>query len=82
MELIRLGDRTSGNGQVIGASAAMRYEGRFVARLGDEVSCLRHPDVKPNRIIEGDPDVTDHGIPVARHGHRVQCGCSLISSLA
>ena len=81
MDIIRFGDRTSSNGQVISASTTMRYEGRFVARLGDEVSCSRHPDVRPNRIIEGDPNVTDNGISIARHGHRAQCGCTLISSL-
>lgn len=55
--------------------------GRFVARKGDEVSCPKHPDVRPNRIIEGDSKTTDGRIPVAREGHRATCGCHLISSL-
>jgi uncharacterized Zn-binding protein involved in type VI secretion len=25
--------------------------------------------------------MTDHGVPLARHGHRATCGCRLISSL-
>jgi uncharacterized Zn-binding protein involved in type VI secretion len=37
--------------------------------------------VAPNVIEEGDPSMTDGGIPIARHGHRATCGCHLISSL-
>ncbi|MEC5403980.1 PAAR domain-containing protein [Paraburkholderia sp. MPAMCS5] len=59
----------------------MRYQGIRVARQGDEVKCPQHPDVKPNVILEGDGKITDHGIPVARHGHRATCGCRLISSI-
>ncbi|MBB3261179.1 putative Zn-binding protein involved in type VI secretion [Paraburkholderia bannensis] len=80
-KLIRLGDDTDHGGKVISASETMRYEGRFVARKGDEVSCPKHPDVRPNRIIEGDESMNDNGIPVARQGHRAMCGCRLISSL-
>ncbi|WP_321888514.1 PAAR domain-containing protein [Paraburkholderia bannensis] len=79
--LIRLGDDTDHGGKVISASRTMRYEGRFVARQGDEVTCPRHPDVRPNRIIEGDESTRDEGIPVALQGHRAMCGCGLISSL-
>jgi uncharacterized Zn-binding protein involved in type VI secretion len=32
-------------------------------------------------IEEGDPSMTDDGIPIARHGHRATCGYHLISSL-
>ncbi|WP_171986259.1 PAAR domain-containing protein, partial [Burkholderia cenocepacia] len=45
------------------------------------VSCPQHPDVSPNLIEEGDPSMTDDGIPIAQHGHRATCGCHLISSL-
>jgi len=81
MNLIRLDDDTDHGGKVITASSTMRFDGRFVARKGDEVSCPKHPDVKPNLIEEGDPSITDDGVPVARHGHRATCGCHLISSL-
>jgi uncharacterized Zn-binding protein involved in type VI secretion len=80
-KFIRLGDDTDHGGKVISASNKMRIRGRFVARKGDEVSCPKHPDVRPNRITDGDPKTTDGGIPVARHGHRAMCGCTLISSL-
>lgn len=81
MNLIRLDDDTDHGGKVITASKTMKYDGRYVARKGDEVSCPKHPDVKPNVILEGDESMTDDGIPIARHGHEATCGCHLISSL-
>ncbi|HBS3754108.1 TPA: PAAR domain-containing protein [Klebsiella pneumoniae] len=36
----------------------------------------------PTTIIEGNSDYLDHGIPVAFHGHKCACGCTLISSFA
>jgi len=81
MNLIRVDDDTDHGGKVLTGSTAMRYDGRFVARKGDRVSCPRHPDVSPNVIEEGDTSMTDGGIPIARHGHRATCGCHLISSL-
>ena len=79
-DLIRFGDDTDHGGKVISASLTMRYEGRFVARKGDEVSCPKH-DIKPNLIIDGDESMNDDGVPIARHGYRAMCGCRLISSL-
>ncbi|QBR00138.1 PAAR domain-containing protein [Paraburkholderia pallida] len=81
INLIRVGDNTDHGGKVETGSTTMRFEGRHVARKGDHVSCPQHPDVSPNVIEEGDPSMTDNGIPVARHGHRATCGCHLISSL-
>ena len=81
IDLIRLGDTTDHGGEVITASDTMRYGGRRVAREGDEVKCPQHPEVQPNVILEGDRKITDRGTPVARHGHRAMCACSLISSL-
>lgn len=78
---IRLGDSTDHGGKVISASSEMIYDGRPVARKGDEVTCPDHSGTKPNLILEGDETTTDGGIPVARHGHRATCGCHLISSL-
>jgi hypothetical protein len=49
-----------------------------------KVTMLRvrlHPDINPNLIQGGDDKITDHGVPVARHGHKAMCGCHLISSL-
>ncbi|ALL68862.1 hypothetical protein K788_0000129 [Paraburkholderia caribensis MBA4] len=82
IDLIRLGDPTDHGGEVIAASDTMRYGGRRVARKGDQVTCPLHPDVNPNVILDGDVNITDAGVPVARRGHKATCGCSLISSIA
>jgi uncharacterized Zn-binding protein involved in type VI secretion len=81
IDLIRLGDMTNHGGEVVTASDVMRIYGRRVARMGDLVTCRQHPEVCPNMILEGDSNVTDHGVPVARQGHRATCGCKLVSSL-
>ena len=81
MNLIRLRDATDHGGIVITASDTMSYDGCGIARKGDEVTCPLHPEIRPNLIIEGDEETTDHGVPVARHGHKAMCGCHLISSL-
>ncbi|MFM0327864.1 PAAR domain-containing protein [Caballeronia glebae] len=80
-DLIRLGDATDHGGRVITASETVSYDGRGVARKGDEVTCPKHPDIKPNLIIDGDEETMDEGVPIARHGYRAMCGCHLISSL-
>jgi uncharacterized Zn-binding protein involved in type VI secretion len=80
IDFIRLGDATDHGGKVISASSAMSFDGRFVARKGDQVTCPKH-DIKPNLIIEGDESMSDDGVPIARHGCRAMCGCRLISSL-
>ncbi|MFM0160781.1 PAAR domain-containing protein [Paraburkholderia sediminicola] len=81
MNFIRVDDDADHHGTVITGSPTMRYDGRFVARKGDRVSCPQHPDVSPNVIEECDTLMKDDGIPIARHGHRAACGCHLISSL-
>jgi uncharacterized Zn-binding protein involved in type VI secretion len=80
IDLIRLGDPTDHGGAVVSASTTMRFEGRPVARKGDEVACPKH-DIHPNLIIDGDESMTDGGVPIARHGYRAVCGCRLLSSL-
>lgn len=79
-DLIRLGDTTDHGGTVVSASELMEFDGRRVARKGDEVTCPLH-DINPNLIIEGGETMTDDGVPIARHGHRAMCGCRLLSSL-
>ncbi len=39
MNLIRVGDDTDHGGKVETGSTTMRFDGRFVARKGDRVSC-------------------------------------------
>jgi uncharacterized Zn-binding protein involved in type VI secretion len=80
LDVIRLGDTTDHDGEVITASDVMIIQGKGVARKGDKIRCQKHPDVNPNVIEEGDSNIRDHGLPVARNGHRASCGCRLISS--
>ncbi|HHB8371736.1 TPA: PAAR domain-containing protein, partial [Klebsiella pneumoniae] len=78
--IIRTGDTHTGGGKVLRGSSNMKFGGIGVARLGDPVSC----PIKghgPTVIAEGHPTFSDHGIPVAFHGHRCACGCVLLSSL-
>ncbi|WP_312344773.1 PAAR domain-containing protein [Leclercia sp.] len=79
LQIIRKGDKTTHGGSVITASETMKFGSIGVARKGDKVSCpiLGHG---PTIIVEGNPNFLDHGIPVAFHGHKCGCGCTLISS--
>ena len=45
INLVRLGDTTDHDGEVITASDTMRQGGRRVARKGDHVTCPLHPDI-------------------------------------
>ena len=81
IDLIRLADTTNHGGSVITASKTMRYDGRRVARKGDLIACPLHPDINPNVILEGDMNIIDAGVPIARHGHAATCGCHLVSSI-
>jgi uncharacterized Zn-binding protein involved in type VI secretion len=76
---IRLGDPTSHGGAVVSVapnrSDAM---GKPLARVGDKCSCPKH---KECTIVEGDPNWTIDGIPVALEGHKTSCGATLISTL-
>jgi hypothetical protein len=56
MNLIRVDDDTYHKGKVLTGSATMQFEGRFVARKGDRVSCPQHPDVSPT--LGGNAQVT------------------------
>lgn len=78
--VIRLGDKNTGGGAVLAGSAEMICNGIGVARVGDPVSCPI-PGHGPTVIVEGNPNFCDSGLPVAFHGHRCACGCSLLSSL-
>ncbi len=49
-----------------------------IACVGDAVRCNRHG---PTTIKEGSGLTEIDGQPVALHGHRCGCGCSLVSSM-
>lgn len=80
--LIRVSDGAGHGGKVETGSTTMRFDGRYVARTGDHVSCPQHPDVTPNVIEEGDSLLTDGGIPIARHGHRRHVGATSSQALS
>lgn len=70
INLIRIGDDTGHGGKMITRPSTIEYEGGFVARKSNHVSCSKHPDVSPNVIEEGDMSMTHGSIPAARHGHQ------------
>ncbi|MTD29392.1 PAAR domain-containing protein [Erwinia sorbitola] len=78
--IVRIGDKTTGGGQVQSGSEKMILQGVGVARINDLVICplVGH---SPSYIAEGHPTMKDNGIPVAFHGYKCSCGCTLISSL-
>lgn len=78
--VIRLGDPTTHGGKVVSASATRFIFGKPVARMGDKATCPI-PGHGVVTIVEGDPDWTDDGKPIALEGHKCSCGCSLISTL-
>ncbi|AXY34730.1 PAAR domain-containing protein [Yersinia pseudotuberculosis] len=78
--IIRIGDKTTHGGQVLGGSSNMKFGGIGVARVGDKVSCPMEKH-GPTTIVEGHPTFKDNGVAVAFHGHRCACGCTLITSL-
>ncbi|MTH48934.1 PAAR domain-containing protein [Intestinirhabdus alba] len=78
--IVRIGDKTTHGGMVLAGSGTMIFHGIGVARLNDPVSCPI-PGHNPSFISEGHPTLRDNGVPVAFHGYRCTCGCTLISSL-
>ena len=77
VKVILKGDKTSHGGEVITASKTRTYEGIGVARKGDLARCPKcHGTFE---IIEGSSASTDRGIPIALHGHKLECGAELIA---
>ncbi|RBG21627.1 PAAR domain-containing protein, partial [Xanthomonas oryzae pv. oryzae] len=75
--IIVVGDRTTGGGTVVSGSLETDIDGMPVARVGDRVTCRKHPGV--HTIATGDITLMIEGQPVARHGDRLSCGCQLLS---
>ncbi|CAG7701587.1 unnamed protein product, partial [Allacma fusca] len=78
--IIRVGDRTTGGGQVQSGSETMIFQAIGVARINDPVSCPI-PGHSPSYIAQGHPTMKDNGVAVAFDGYKCSCGCTLISSL-
>jgi uncharacterized Zn-binding protein involved in type VI secretion len=77
---IRLGDSTSHGGSVTSAVEKSNVMGKPLAVVGDTCSCPL-PNHSNCTIVEGDPNWTIDGKPVALHGHKVSCGATLIASI-
>ncbi|CAK7022920.1 MAG: hypothetical protein DELT_02486 [Desulfovibrio sp.] len=76
--VIRLYDTTTHGGEVIQVTSEQTVSGRRIACVGDLVRCPKCDGVYP--IVEGDPQCTIRGIPVAFEGHRTACGALLVGS--
>jgi len=85
LKIIVVGDATSHGGRVITGSETHTIGGRQITRLGDLVDCPeKYPDGRPhgvNKIIEAHPTLTVGNRRVALHGHKTECGCTLIGSM-
>jgi uncharacterized Zn-binding protein involved in type VI secretion len=74
---IVLGDKTTHGGTVITAQEMMTIDGKPVATVGCKVTC---PKCRGTfSIIEGDPNDTLNGQPIAREGDRTECGAQLLA---
>ncbi|CAM4105168.1 hypothetical protein CCOS865_03973 [Pseudomonas reidholzensis] len=78
--IIRIGDKTTGGGNVLSGSTVMKFSGIGVARVGDPVQCPL-PGHGRTAIAEGHPTFKDNGAAVAFNGHLCACGCALVCSL-
>ncbi|WP_144816581.1 PAAR domain-containing protein [Aerolutibacter ruishenii] len=72
-----LGDSTSSGGKVVTGSPFTDIDGMSVARVSDKATCLLHKGVFP--IVDGDSTTIIDGQPVALHGSRLACGCSVLA---
>ena len=76
-QIIVVGDTLAPHGGIVTAgSNADIVDGKAIARKGDTVQCNEHG---AQTIAEGDEAGMVNGSPVALHGHRATCGCTLVS---
>lgn len=78
--IIRIGDKNTGGGTVTSGSGVMTFGNIGVVRKGDPVVCPV-PGHGRSAVAEGHPYFNDNGVPIAFHGHRCECGCTLITSM-
>ncbi|MGH8083977.1 MAG: PAAR domain-containing protein [Lysobacter sp.] len=75
---IVVGDVTSSGGRVVSGSPFTDIDGKQVAREGDMATCPLHKGTFP--IAAGcDPTTIVDGKPVALHGAKLSCGCSVLA---
>ncbi len=79
--MIVLGDKTSHGGTVIEADFTCDINGKYMARIGDKVTCPKCKGTFP--ITSGASDAVDgSGRGFARHGDTTACGARLIAGQA
>ena len=77
---ITMGDRTDHGGTVVSADYTTDIHGKYLARVGDLVTCPRKGCRGTFAIVSGGDDMIVMGQAVARHGDKTACGATLISS--
>lgn len=78
LPLVRVGDPLHPFGGEVLEGHFLAF-GKPVACMGDQVRCKKHG---LNRISQGTLGSTMDAKPVALDGHRCECGCRLVSTLA
>ncbi|MCE7032938.1 PAAR domain-containing protein [Lysobacter sp. GX 14042] len=71
-----MGDPTSSGGKVITGSPFTDIDGKPVARVNDSATCPKHQG--SFLIVDGDTTTLIDGQPVALHGSKLSCGCSVM----
>ena len=74
---IVVGDATSSGGKVITGSPFTEIDGKAVARVTDQATCPSHKGTFP--IVDGHPSLIIDGQPVALHGSKLACGCTVLA---
>jgi uncharacterized Zn-binding protein involved in type VI secretion len=78
--IVCVGDTTDHGGTVLDGIVSTNLNGRQMTGLGHRVACPKCQGVFP--IVDGNPNYTVGGTPVAQHGMKTACGASLIASNA
>lgn len=68
-----LGQYGDNKGTIIEGSSNVFFEGKPVARVGDEIVCSDHPSSPPPMIADGAKTVFANQKQIARLGHRTTC---------
>lgn len=77
-QYIVVGCPTTGGGKVLTGNHNFLINGKAIACIGDEATCLKHDRVV--NIITGDPKTQFGGRSVARIDDLLSCGCKLLQA--
>lgn len=73
---IVVGFPTTGGGEVVSGNKNFLINGKPIACVGDEATCPTHNTAA--YIMTGDFETRFGGMPVAREGDLLSCGCKLL----